>query len=226
MEEFNNNKVNIKDNSKELDHFASTILEQMTNLKKKLNNNDKQLRFSPTIMRMALSLWSKSNSAYRELLESSLLILPSESTLKENRNNLSVHEGYCPKKYSTFYDEFVNKKTNSSIGLNDDKVHGHVMCDEMKLKDGILFNCQSNGMVGFTCSGNSLDLKSELRQFFKGDDEKPDNFNSEKEIHKPATYVNQWRFRSIYNETRTIEFFYNSGSLPGDELMKQLFNIL
>ena len=96
----------------------------------------------------------------------------------------------------------------------------------MKLKDNIFWNCQSNKMVGFTCGGNSFDLKSELRQFFKGDDEKPDNFNSEKEIHKPATYVNQWRFRSIYNETRTIEFFYNSGSLPGDELMKQLFNIL
>ena len=36
LEEFNNNKVNIKDNSKELDLFASTILEQMTKLKKKL----------------------------------------------------------------------------------------------------------------------------------------------------------------------------------------------
>ena len=100
---------------------------------------------------MALSLWSKSNSAYRKLLESSLLILPSESTLKKKRKQLSVHDGYCSKHYPTFYDEFVNKQTNSSIGLNDDKVHGH----------GILFNCQSNGMVGFTCSGNSFDLKSE-----------------------------------------------------------------
>ena len=35
-------------------------------------------------------------------------------------------------------------------------------------------------MVGFTCGGNSLDLKSELRQFFKGGDEKPDNINSER----------------------------------------------
>ena len=100
------------------------------------------------------------------------------------------------------------------------------MCDEMNLKDNISWNCQSNKMVGFTCGGNSFDLKSELRHFFKGDDEKPDNINSEKEVHKAATYINQWRFRSIYNETRTIEFFYNSGSLPGDELMKQLFNII
>ena len=65
-----------------------------------------------------------------------------------------------------------------------------------------------------------------MRQFFKGDDEKPGHINSEKEVRKVATYVNQWRFRSIFNETRRIEFFYNSGSLSGDELMKQLFNIL
>ena len=100
------------------------------------------------------------------------------------------------------------------------------MRDEMKLKDNIFWNCQSNKMVGFTCGCNSLDLKSELIQFLKGDGDKPDNTNSDKEVHKAVTYVNQWRFRSIYNETRTIEFFYNSGSLPGDELMKLLFNIL
>ena len=39
-----------------------------------------------------------------------------------------------------------------------------------------------------------------MRQFFKGDDEKSGNINSEKEVHKAATYINQWRFRSIYNE--------------------------
>ena len=96
----------------------------------------------------------------------------------------------------------------------------------MKLKDNIFWNCQSNKMVGFTCGGNSLDLKIELRQFFKGDDEKPGHINSEKEIRKAATCVYQWRFRSIYNKTRTIGSFYNSGWLPGDELMKQLFNML
>ena len=47
-----------------------------------------------------------------------------------------------------------------------------------------------------------------------------------KEVHKAATCINQWRFRSTCNETRTIEFFYNSGSLPGDELMNQLFHVL
>ena len=58
-------------------------------------------------MRMALSLWNKSNTAYRELFESNLLILPSESTLKNKCQKLSVHEGYCSKICSTFYDEFI-----------------------------------------------------------------------------------------------------------------------
>ena len=49
------------------------------------------------------------------------------------------------------------------------------MCDEIKLKDNIFWNYQSNKIVGFSCGGNSLDFKSELRQFFKGDGEKPDN---------------------------------------------------
>lgn len=31
------------------------------------------------------------------------------------------------------------------------------MSDEMKLKDTIFWNFQSNKMVGFTCGGNSLD---------------------------------------------------------------------
>ena len=79
--------MNNSDTSKELDHFASTILKQIQHFKKKLDGNDKQVRFSSTIMRMALSLWNKSNTAYRELFESNLLILPSESTLKINVKN-------------------------------------------------------------------------------------------------------------------------------------------
>ena len=50
------------------------------------------------------------------------------------------------------------KKTNSPIGLNNEKAFGHLMCDEMKLKDNVFWNYQSNKMIGFTCGGNSLDL--------------------------------------------------------------------
>ena len=85
------------------------------------------------------------------------LILPSESILKKKRQKLSVHEDYCPTIYSTFTMRLFKKKTNRPIDLNNEKVIGHLMCDKMKLKDKIFWNCQSNKMVGFTCGGNSLD---------------------------------------------------------------------
>ena len=124
LEEKDNDKINNDDTSKGIDYFSSSILEQIQNFKKRLDGNNKQVRFSPKIRRIALSLWSKSNSVYRELLESNLLILPSKSTLKKKHQKLNVHEGYCPNIYSTFYDVFV-KKTNSPIGLNNEKVIGY-----------------------------------------------------------------------------------------------------
>ena len=100
------------------------------------------------------------------------------------------------------------------------------MRDEIYLKDNIFWSYRSNKMVGFKCDGSVLDLKSESRQFFKDNDEKSDNVNSKKEIHKIATSANQWKFCSIYNERRIIKLFYNSGSLPGDELKKEFFNVI
>ena len=41
-----------------------------------------------------------------------------------------------------------------------------------------------------------------------------------------VSYVNQWRFRSSHNKTASLEFFFNDGSLSGDDLMYQLFHVL
>ena len=175
---------------------------------------------------MSLSLYSKSSSAYREWFESNLWILPSKSTFNKKRQKLNVHEGYYQKYYFTYYDEFILKKKTKSISHDNEKIIGHLMCDVIYLKDNIFWNYRSNKMVGFKCDGSVLDLKSESRQFFKDNDEKSDNVNSKKEIHKIATSANQWKFCSIYNERRIIKLFYNSGSLPGDELKKEIFNVI
>ena len=41
-----------------------------------------------------------------------------------------------------------------------------------------------------------------------------------------VTNVCQFRVRSIFGETRNLSFFYNTGSLSGDELMHQLIHVL
>ena len=109
LEKIGNDKENNQNISEEIDHFVSSVLEQIQHFKKKLDRNDRPVRFSPIIMRMMLSLWSKYNSVYWEFLESNLLTLSSESILKKKRQKLSVHKGYCSKHYFTFYGEFIKK---------------------------------------------------------------------------------------------------------------------
>ena len=41
-----------------------------------------------------------------------------------------------------------------------------------------------------------------------------------------AQYVNQWRFRTIYNKTFNCEYFYNAGSLNGEEILRQFLHVV
>jgi hypothetical protein len=43
--------------------------------------------------------------------------------------------------------------------------------------------------------------------------------------YKPATYVNLWRLRTTTNVTQSCEFFFNTGSLSGDELLRQFMRV-
>jgi hypothetical protein len=56
--------------------------------------------------------------------------------------------------------------------------------------------------------------------------------NREREIamdmwlsYKPAMYVNLWRLRTTKNVAYNCEFFYNNGSLTGDELLRQFLRV-
>jgi hypothetical protein len=62
--------------------FVNAIAEEMTAFSTKLRSGDKQVRFSPRVLRIALSIWLKSPKTYREYKKSSLLCLPSITTLK------------------------------------------------------------------------------------------------------------------------------------------------
>ena len=41
-----------------------------------------------------------------------------------------------------------------------------------------------------------------------------------------ATYVNQWRFRSVNGNTHNLEFWYNSGNLKGEDLLQQFHQVV
>jgi hypothetical protein len=46
------------------------------------------------------------------------------------------------------------------------------------------------------------------------------------EKYAPAIYVNQWHFRSTYNVCHNAEFFFNTGSLDGNDMLHQLIHVI
>ena len=62
--------------------------------KKYLSMNPKTRKYHPMIIRFSLSLAAKSPSAYDELRNSNILILPSRGTLRDYKNAIRPHAGF------------------------------------------------------------------------------------------------------------------------------------
>jgi len=59
---------------------------------------------------------------------------------------MAVTEGICPMLYSWMFDEHNNYNSEGKKRSNI----AHIMCDEMKRKSGIVWNCLSTKYLGFT----------------------------------------------------------------------------
>jgi len=202
------------------------ILEQMQSNAKKITKKEKGVRFSPRILRMALSIYTRSKVGYEEMRKTSIEVMPSPATLNRLKSKLQTSDGYCPRMYQWFFDETVSH-------IPEQDRAGHVMCDEMQLKSGIYWNTQSHKLVGFASDSEELNLADELdalNDILKGNDNdslptqnmikslESDNCNAKK--------VNQWRFRSIKGVIHNAEYFFNSGCLTGDELLRQFVHVV
>ena len=53
-------------------------------------------RYHPHVIRFCLSIHAKTPAAYRELRDSGILVLPSESTLRDYRNFFKRRDGFHP----------------------------------------------------------------------------------------------------------------------------------
>ena len=95
------------------------------------------------------------------------------------------------------------------------------MCDEIKIKSGVAWNTATHEAVGLVGVEGKVELQDDLRAILRGDE--PPGGDSDASAgdallvaggtSKPATYVNQWKFRSIYGRTFLLNFFFNGGSL-------------
>jgi hypothetical protein len=75
----------------------------------------------------------------------------------------------------------------------------------MKLVEGVAWLTQSHEVLGL--AGKLLVLREEFLRILNG--------NNTKEL---AMYVNQWIYRSAFNESFQCDFYYDGVSLPRETL--------
>lgn len=106
----------------------------------------------------------------------------------------------------------------------------HLMFDEIKLKNSIAYNCKNNEITGFV--QDHFNTKS-LHEFMKNNDRIDSTVgkNNKKKKEKGSTnkvsiYANQWRYRSASDKVHNGDFYYNTGSLGSNEILRQFHKTL
>jgi hypothetical protein len=164
-QELNNMRAEIHKSSIEVDHDLSndltTIIDQsgtkMTpfmNLfweqqKKLFRSSPSGVRYHPMLIRFCLSLASKSPSAYEELRNSKVLVLPSQRRLKDYSNCIRPQRG--------FQEEVVEELNNMTTSYFDVQRYVVLLFDEMKIMANLVFDKVTGELIGYTDLGD-LDM--------------------------------------------------------------------
>ena len=112
---------------------------------------------------------------YEEIRDSKGMSLPSRNILNEKQSIFKSSPGIDPNCMQFIKD--LKQRTKGNI-------IGHLMMDEIKLKNGIMWNCMNNVVTGFI--HDELNMK-DIMLDIPGLSEKKNNVQM-------RAYANQWRF--------------------------------
>ncbi len=121
-------------------------------------SDPRQVRWHPVIIKWCLNLKLLSSASYHALRSSGFIKLPSDRTLRDYTHYFQNKTG--------FQNE-VNKQLLDEISLQslpDSRKFVAVLIDEMKVKEGLVFNKYSGEIVGFTHLGDINDDLVRLEQ--------------------------------------------------------------
>ena len=138
-----------------------------------LNTPSKQMRWHPLIIQWCLKMYSKSHSAYEGMRSSGALRLPSGRTLSDYKNYNSPQSGWHSGTLQDMKNKFEKMKAPKRGKL------GGLFFDEVKIKEGLVFDSSSWELIGF------MDIIEEKDQ-------------QTKPIDSLATHVLQFFYRSIF----------------------------
>jgi len=215
-------------NDKEFTEFAESVINTMRNYCLELKGNSRQIRFDPHVTRTALGSWLRSPTSFRHMKANSIEIYPSERTLYRIQKQLKQDEGLFALVYAWFRDETQATKDQSPIV--------EILADELTFKTDFYCNIKDGSIAAFVASDDhdSIDLISELKALVSkkdtetasSDDQSVKALDSSVGQHVIAKKVNLFRIRTCYGVAENMEFFFNDGSLTGDEMLSQLLRCI
>lgn len=124
----------------------------------------RQVRWHPVLIKWCLNLKLLSSSAYHAMRTSGFLKLPSERTLRDYVHYFSNRPGFQKEVHQQLLEE---AKIES---LPEDRRFVCLILDEMKIKEGLVYNKHSGELIGFTHLG---DINNELMKLERGDKRPP-----------------------------------------------------
>ena len=158
----------------ESDSFFLLLLQDQA---KALNMPSRQMRWHPMVLKWCLRLYCKSHSTYSELRDSGFLRLPSGRTLSDYKNSCSSKSGWQTSVFQRMKSS-CEQQTVPNVGKL-----GALIFDEVKIKEGLLFDPSSWELIGFVdleCDDASLASKPTTTE-------------------KLASHVLQFYFKSVFS---------------------------
>ena len=133
--------------------FARLFWEEQ--LKASLTDDMRQVRWHPCMIKWCLNLKLLSTSAYHALRTSGFVTLPSERTLRDYTSYFSNQPGFMNEIDNQLFAEV-------SPSLPSSRRYISIIIDEMKIKEGLVFNKHSGKIIGFTSLG---DINDDFHEF-------------------------------------------------------------
>ena len=151
--------------------FFLTLLKDQA---KALNVPSREMRWHPLVIKWCLRIYSRSHSLYADIRDSGFLKLPSGRTLSDYKNFSSSKSGWQSSVLDAMRNNFKEQGFSGVAKL------GGLFFDEVKIKEGLLFDSPSWELVGF------VDLESR------------DVAGTENIQDSLATHILQFYFKSVF----------------------------
>lgn len=184
---------------------ALFLEEQIKCNAKKFVGHSSSVRYSQSILSLALSVMTRSKSAYEKLRQANMA-LPCCRQLSHYVKGRNVESGLCIGIYENL-ESALKSGDRNMILLND----------ETKIVAGIIYNCKDNSLVGYV--DGSLDFNNIHKLF--------DEDSSKCSVSIPAKYCNQWMVRQVYGTfVHLCEYFLSDAPISGNVLRSQLNHVV